>query len=110
MSENEKDDLFSDGEAEILEGPTLDEKLDTIIELLRKNQREHEEIGERLDKIEINQKLMVAGQNALVASYKAQGLKLGQLLEQCDERHAPAPLRLVAELVSKEPQGNGEDR
>lgn len=109
MNEKEKD-LFADEEPEILEGPTLDEKLDTVIELLKQNQKEHEEFREELKEIKHNQKVIVANQNALAASYKAQGLKLGQLLEQCDERHAPSPLRLVAEVVSKDPEGNGEDR
>jgi tetrahydromethanopterin S-methyltransferase subunit G len=99
----EEKDLFEDVEAlepTIVVGPSLDEKLDTIIGLLKKNQEEHQEIRERLDKIEKNQKTLSANQEMQAAASKDHGLKLGQLLTQCDERHAPRPLRLAAEMAS----------
>lgn len=115
MAKDEKpEDLFSDveeqSEPEILVGPTLDEKLDQIIDLLKQNQKEHDEIRGELKEIKHNQKVLSSNQDALASAYKNHGLQLGKLLEQCDERHAPEPLRLAAEIASLGPKGNGDDR
>lgn len=114
MAKDEKpEDLFSDVEElepEILVGPTLDEKLDQIIDLLKKHQKEHDEIRGELKEIKHNQKVLSSNQDALASAYKNHGLQLGKLLEQCDERHAPEPLRLAAEIASLDPKGNGDDR
>ena len=69
---------FKDQEAEILDGPTLDDKLDTIIDLLRKNEREHEEIREELKQIKTNQDM-------LQSAYQQHGVRLGELMEVADK-------------------------
>lgn len=76
MAKDEKpEDLFSDVgelEPEILVGPTLDEKLDQIIDLLKKNEREHREIRDELQEIKTDVSLLRAG-------YQQHGKQLGEL-------------------------------
>jgi hypothetical protein len=72
MADNPNEEIFTEDEVEILKGPSLDDKLDLIIELLRRNEQEHAEIKERLEKIDANQ-------DCLQASYQQHGLALGQL-------------------------------
>ena len=62
-------------EVEIIGGPTLDEKLDKIIELLKRNEQEHQEIKDSLEKIEANQEL-------LRTSYQEHGTLLASLLDK----------------------------
>lgn len=77
MAKDEKpEDLFSDAEEqsdpEILVGPTLDEKLDQIIDLLKKNEKEHREIRDELQEIKTDVSLLRAG-------YQQHGKQLGEL-------------------------------
>lgn len=72
------ENLFPDEDVqEIVEEPSIDEKLDTIIELLKKNEQtnqdEHDEIKGRLTKIEQNQEM-------LQAAYREHGKTLGELM------------------------------
>ena len=71
MNETPEKDLFDDAEAEILEGPTLDDKLDIIIDLLKKNEKEHQEIRDELKEIKDDQRL-------LRAAYLEHGKMLGE--------------------------------
>jgi hypothetical protein len=67
-----REDLFGEVE-DIEELPSFDEKLDTIIDLLRKNEQEHQEIRDELKEIRGDQK-------ALRAAYQEHGLALGGLM------------------------------
>jgi len=65
-------------EPEVVEEPTLDDKLDRIIDLLKKNEEEHREIKGRLEKIETNQDL-------LREAYQTHGVRLGEMAARLDE-------------------------
>jgi predicted nuclease with TOPRIM domain len=101
-------DLFEEDteEPEILPDldSSVDEKLDQIIDLLKKNHAEHQEIRERLDKIEKNQKTLAGNQDAAFSAWQQFGIKLGELEERCDSRHAPKPMLLAAEMASQDPK------
>lgn len=70
------EDLFSDTEdeelVEIPVGLTLDKKLDQIIDLLKKNEKEHREIRDELQEIKTDISLLRAG-------YQQHGIQLGEL-------------------------------
>jgi len=77
MDKDEKpEDLFSDTEdeelVEIPVGLTLDKKLDQIIDLLKKNKKEHREIRDELQEIKTDISLLRAG-------YQQHGKQLGEL-------------------------------
>jgi len=77
MDKDEKpEDLFSDTEdeglVEIPVGLTLDKKLDQIIDLLKKNEKEHREIRDELQEIKTDISLLRAG-------YQQHGKQLGEL-------------------------------
>jgi transcriptional regulator of heat shock response len=77
MAKDEKpEDLLSDTEdeelVEIPVGLTLDKKLDQIIDLLKKNEKEHREIRDELQEIKTDISLLRAG-------YKQHGRQLGEL-------------------------------
>lgn len=77
MAKDEKpEDLFSDIEdeelVEIPAGLTIDKKLDQIIDLLKKNEREHREIRDELQEIKTDISLLRAG-------YQQHGKQLGEL-------------------------------
>lgn len=77
MAKDEKpEDLFSDTEdeelVEIPVGLTLDKKLDQIIDLLKKNEKEHREIRDELQEIKTDISLLRAG-------YQQHGKQLGEL-------------------------------
>jgi hypothetical protein len=77
-----------DDEPEILEGPTLDDKLDTIIDLLKQQQEkdaeEHEEIKNRLTRIETNLDL-------LEVAYQQHGKALGEIMAQVNGHFGEKP-------------------
>jgi len=77
MDKDEKpEDLFSDTEdeelVEIPVGLTRDKKLDQIIDLLKKNEKEHREIRDELQEIKTDISLLRAG-------YQQHGKQLGEL-------------------------------
>lgn len=77
MSDPNKEGLFDSDEVvgDIEEIPDLDGKLDTIIDLLKKNEREHQEIRDELKEIKQDQKL-------LRAAYQEHGKALGDIMSR----------------------------
>lgn len=68
-------EMFLEPEIEIIGDPVQEGKLDQILVLLKKHDREHQEFSERLAKIEANQ-------NVLRAAYQEHGTLLASLLSK----------------------------
>jgi len=71
-------ELFPEAGIELIGSLSLDEKLDKIIVLLEKSERDRQEMKVRLEQVEHNLDM-------LRAAYQQHGLRLGELFARLDD-------------------------